>query len=200
MRSGLLALRAAGAAAILVAAPVYGATAAQAQDNVTATISSTVIAAQGHVQVKVEGCRHGRARVSSSAFVQAVTISSGSGDALYGDVSIKSFMAAGSYDISVSCDGHDHGHVGRFQVVDHGHDHGGYDHRRPYAPVHAGGGGTAVLAADAKNAAVPAEQSGPGTPYTVVGLVLAGVAAVTVAYRSSRRRRAAAVSASREAD
>lgn len=54
-------------------------------------------------------------------------------------------------------------------------------HPTPHAPVHAGGGGAAQLAA--------AEEDGPGTPHTVIGLVLAGVAAVAVAYRSVRRRR-----------
>ncbi len=63
------------------------------------------------------------------------------------------------------------------QRPDHRPDH----HPTPHAPVHAGGGGTAQLAA--------AEEDGPGTPHTVIGLVLAGVAAVAVAYRSARRRR-----------
>ncbi|MGP4051541.1 hypothetical protein [Streptomyces sp. 2A115] len=53
----------------------------------------------------------------------------------------------------------------------------------PVAPVHAGGGGAAPLAA------VEAESEGPGTPHAVVGLVLAGVAAVAVAVRSARRGR-----------
>ncbi|MGW3624648.1 hypothetical protein [Streptomyces sp. NPDC000880] len=60
------------------------------------------------------------------------------------------------------------------------------DHSTPYAPVRAGGGGSADLAADGP--AAPAE-AGPGIPDTVIGLVLAGVAAVAVAFRSSRRRR-----------
>ncbi|GAA3737982.1 hypothetical protein [Streptomyces tremellae] len=194
MRSRLLALRAASAAVILVAAPVCGATSAQAHDGVTATVTPTAIAAQGQVQIKVDGCRDGRAKVTSSAFAEAVTVS-GSQHTMYGDVSIKSWMAAGGYDISVDCDGHHHGNVGHFQVVG-----GGHDHPAPHAPVHAGGGGTAVVAADAGNArAEGSTQSGPGTPFTLAGLALAGVAAVTVAYRTTQRRRAAA-SAARDAD
>ncbi|MEV6398890.1 hypothetical protein AB0M39_29590 [Streptomyces sp. NPDC051907] len=57
-------------------------------------------------------------------------------------------------------------------------------HASPVAPVRAGGGGAAPLAAQPA-----AEDAGPGTPHTVIGLVLAGVAAVAVALRSARRRR-----------
>jgi hypothetical protein len=58
----------------------------------------------------------------------------------------------------------------------------------PVAPVRAGGGGaaTALASEDARSA----ETQGPGTPHTVIGLVLAAVAAVAVAFRSARRRRA----------
>ncbi|MEU2157777.1 hypothetical protein ABZ532_22690 [Streptomyces sp. NPDC019396] len=58
----------------------------------------------------------------------------------------------------------------------------------PYAPVRAGGGGTATsFAADGSRTG---DQRGPGTTHTVVGLVLAAVAAVTIAFRGARRRRA----------
>ncbi|MGQ4515646.1 hypothetical protein [Streptomyces sp. DW26H14] len=203
MRSGLLALRAAGVAGILVAVPVYGATAAQAHDGVTATVDPTAIATRGQARITVEGCRDGRATVSSSAFVRVVTVS-GSSRTMYGDVSVKSLTAAGSYDISVNCDGHDHGRAGRFEVVGGAHGHDGHQGvASPHAPVRAGGGGTAALAdhADsARSVAVSPTQSGPGTAYTLVGLGLAGVAAITVAYRSAQRRRAAAAPASRDAD
>ncbi|MER7896926.1 hypothetical protein ABTX62_12595 [Streptomyces sp. NPDC096046] len=53
----------------------------------------------------------------------------------------------------------------------------------PVAPVQAGGGGAAAL--------IAAEDrgNGPGTAQGVTGLVLAGVAAVVVAWRGVRRRR-----------
>ncbi|MFF3322106.1 hypothetical protein [Streptomyces sp. NPDC002889] len=56
------------------------------------------------------------------------------------------------------------------------------------APVPAGGAATAARAAVAE---APAHQkdTGPGLKDAVVGLVLAGVAAVAVALRSTRRRR-----------
>lgn len=53
----------------------------------------------------------------------------------------------------------------------------------PVAPVHAGGGGTAHFAS------VDVRSAGPGTKQTVIGLVLASVAAVAVAVRSARRGR-----------
>ncbi|MCX4908423.1 hypothetical protein [Streptomyces sp. NBC_00878] len=56
----------------------------------------------------------------------------------------------------------------------------------PVAPVQAGGGGTARLAV------VDARAEGPGTGHAVVGLVLAGVAAVVVVVRSARRGRGSA--------
>ncbi|MFI9645949.1 hypothetical protein ACIHAA_06565 [Streptomyces sp. NPDC052040] len=57
-------------------------------------------------------------------------------------------------------------------------------HSSPVAPVHAGGGATASLpsASDARSA-------GPGVLQAVIGLVLAGVAAIVVIARSIRRGR-----------
>ncbi|MFC9604064.1 hypothetical protein ACFTTN_11450 [Streptomyces niveus] len=55
----------------------------------------------------------------------------------------------------------------------------------PVAPVRAGGGGRTISTA-------AADEAGPSTPHTVIGLVLAGVAAVAVAIRSARRKRSAA--------
>ncbi|MFE7773092.1 hypothetical protein ACFU5O_04175 [Streptomyces sp. NPDC057445] len=57
----------------------------------------------------------------------------------------------------------------------------------PYAPVRAGGGGASAALADEDGTRV--NRQGPGTPHTVIGLLLAAVAAVAVAFRSARRRR-----------
>ncbi|MFE3824100.1 hypothetical protein [Streptomyces sp. NPDC059092] len=70
-------------------------------------------------------------------------------------------------------------------------------HRDPWGPVRAGGGGTAQLAAEARPAGQAEKPEsagtvGPGTSHAVIGLVLAGVAAVAVAFRSVRRQRTAA--------
>ncbi|MFF1416855.1 hypothetical protein [Streptomyces sp. NPDC058280] len=72
-------------------------------------------------------------------------------------------------------------------------------------PSLAPAGGTATPAADERpderRGERPDEQpgeradileTGPGTPHAVIGLVLAGVAAVAVALRSARRQRTAA--------
>ncbi|WP_329033196.1 hypothetical protein OIE71_11490 [Streptomyces sp. NBC_01725] len=61
----------------------------------------------------------------------------------------------------------------------------GEHHASPVAPVRAGGGGRTISTA-------AADEAGPSTPHTVIGLVLAGVAAVAVAVRSARRKRSAA--------
>ncbi|MFF5567261.1 hypothetical protein ACFY7Z_21905 [Streptomyces sp. NPDC012623] len=152
---------------------------------------------------------------------------------LRGHVKIKQSATAGRYEINVSCDGRDHASSGSIEIVhdgrsdggrdgagdrDRGRDHTRGDHERrdhdrtPYAPVRAGGGGTAthLAASDSSSGAVKtntdaeadadakaeAASSGPGTQHAVIGLVLAGVAAVAVAFRSVRRQR----TASRDAD
>ncbi|MEU7564918.1 hypothetical protein AB0A99_02710 [Streptomyces fradiae] len=55
----------------------------------------------------------------------------------------------------------------------------------PRAPVRVGDGGFTLPLADVPSVA----GQGPGTPHSVVGLVLAAVAAVAVAVRSAARRR-----------
>ncbi|MET9481908.1 hypothetical protein [Streptomyces sp. NPDC006638] len=109
---------------------------------------------------------------------------------LFGGAAIKSDVASGTYEVKVKCDGHGRTGAGLVQVV-HSRPthHRPTHHASPVAPVGAGGGGTAVLAADGREAG---EAEGPGTRQAVIGLVLAGVAAVAVAYRSVRRHRSAA--------
>ncbi|MFI5754511.1 hypothetical protein [Streptomyces sp. NPDC051569] len=201
MRSGLLALRAVGALTVLVAAPVLGATAAQAHDSVRVTITPSAIAAGGEVAIRVEGCRSHSGVAASPVFVANAELSGrddGRDSPLFGDTTIKSSARPGSYEINVSCDGHGHSGSGTVQVIHHSrpdhdgrpdHDERPGHHETPFAPVRAGGGGTATLAADKREAA---EAAGPGTPHAVIGLVLAGVAAVAVAFRSVRRQRTAA--------
>ncbi|KIF69742.1 hypothetical protein HY68_15985 [Streptomyces sp. AcH 505] len=208
MRSRLLALRAAGMIAILVAAPAISVTAAQAHDGVSVTVTPSTIAPGGEVQLKVDGCKKNWANVSSDAFVADVDLSGGKNHdrdhesrlPLYGSATIRSSADKGSYEINVNCDGHDHSGVGNVQIVhksDHHNDHSGdHSYPQPVAPVGAGGGGTATLASgdrsdsrsDAQNSA---QASGAGTQHALIGLVLAGVAAVAVAFRSARRERAA---------
>lgn len=158
MRSRLLALRAAGMIAILVAAPAISVTAAQAHDGVSVTVTPSTIAPGGEVQLKVDGCKKNWANVSSDAFVADVDLSGGKNHdrdhesrlPLYGSATIRSSADKGSYEINVNCDGHDHSGVGNVQIVhksDHHNDHSGdHSYPQPVAPVGAGGGGTATLA------------------------------------------------------
>ncbi|MGW1979276.1 hypothetical protein [Streptomyces sp. NPDC001889] len=104
---------------------------------------------------------------------------------LSGTTGVKSRLSPGAHHITVHCDGRVHHASGTLRVV---RDHARPGEPSPTAPVRAGGGGTATLAAAEQRRAEETEGAGPGTPHTVVGLVLAGAAALAVALRSSRRR------------
>ncbi|MFE0137080.1 hypothetical protein ACFWY6_36820 [Streptomyces sp. NPDC059037] len=173
MRRGLLTLRGIAAAAALVAAaaPAY----AHDQGRVHATITPSSAEPGSRVEVSVTGCGGTTGAASSGAFTGEAKLTGRDGDkySLNGSAMIKNDIG-GAYDVTVICDGHPHQGVGTVQV--------GQQNHVPEAPVRAGGGGSAQLA-------VTAEEEGPGTLHAVIGLVLAGVAAVAVAFRSVRRRR-----------
>lgn len=225
MRSGLLALRAAGLVAAMVAVPALGTTAADAHDSVKATVSPSPVRPGGEVKIKVAGCENPRS-VSARSDVFVADSELAGRDGLRGEAKIKSSTEDGKYQVDVWCDGHDHRGAG---VVEVNHkpkpkpkpsvkptpsakpekkadasappagtpkparSHSAHTvhasesaSASPVAPVRAGGGGrtsTTDMAAD---------RAGPSTPHTVIGLVLAGVAAVAVAVRSARRKRSAA--------
>ncbi|MCS0634626.1 hypothetical protein NX801_02925 [Streptomyces sp. LP05-1] len=195
MRSGLLAFRAAGAAAVLVLGPAAGAVYAgedEGHAKVRATVYPAVAAPGGDVDVQVHGCKGKHGVATSKAFVADAKLSSGregKDRPLYGDTTVASGLAAGTYPVSVHCDGRTHHEAGTVQVAAKpsgaptvpGVPAVPVPSAVPTAPVKAGGGGTAATLA--------ADERGPGTPHTVIGLVLAGVAAVAVAYRSARSRR-----------
>ncbi|MFJ5109818.1 hypothetical protein ACIQAD_04050 [Streptomyces sp. NPDC088551] len=219
MRSGLLALRGAGAVAMLVATPVLGAATAQAHDSVRVTVTPSAVAPGGEIEIRAEGCRSGSAAAESRVFVAGAELRDRAGGALTGSTVIGSSVKEGGYEIDVRCDGHGHAGAGRFEVVAHARQDRPEQHASPVAPVRAGGGGTAPLSAAADMATdvgdvrdvhevrgagdvqtdvqtdvrtdtrTAAEATGPGTPHAVIGLVLAGVAAVAVALRSARRSR-----------
>ncbi|MFD3483377.1 hypothetical protein [Streptomyces sp. NPDC058665] len=315
MRSGLLALRAAGLVAAMVAVPVLGTTAADAHDSVNATVSPSDVRPGGEVKLKVTGCANPRSVAArSDVFVADSELAARKGDdekpTLLGEAKIKSSTKDGKYKVDVWCDGHDHRGAAAFRVdrdakpksskkpsprasakaspkdsakpkpkpsakpstkasskppakpsaktsaktsakpqsspksekaipeaslpekaekseganpdrpkpegkthsasappprnlmpapLQNGRQspapwtprsaqpqpHPSERQASPVAPVRAGGGGrtSTVLAGD---------EAGPSTPHAVIGLVLAGVAAVAVAIRSARRRRSAA--------
>lgn len=183
MRPGVVAVRAAAVAVVLVLVPAAGP--APVGDppgaRVTAAVVPAVAAPGGDVDVRVEGCAGPGGTVRSEVFVADAELSGrtgGAGGALRGGTTVRSGTAAGTYPLSVVCDGRDHRDAGRVRV-DPAPQPG------PHASARAGGGSAAAPIADAPSVA----EQGPGTRHTVVGLVLAAAAAVAVAVRSARRRR-----------
>jgi hypothetical protein len=162
-------------AATVAAATLFPATVAMAGDESgTVTVSPSVIAPGEDVDLRVH-CGGGKIIGTSAVFAAQVVFSPAADKgAMYAEARIRADVTANEYPVEVWCKGRRS--AGVITVV-----------RKddavlptPTAPVHAGGGGTAVLAAD---------QDGAATRNAVVGLMLAGAAAVTVAARSFRRRR-----------
>ncbi|MFF9900363.1 hypothetical protein [Streptomyces longispororuber] len=178
MRICSLAVRGAGALALAGAlAGVPGGAVAHDQSQVRAQVSPEAAVPGEQVEVRVSGCRGTTGSAGSGAFTKDAELTgSGSGKTLAGSTRVKAGLT-GTYEITVICDGHPHQGVGTVRVG------GGQDRATPQAPVRAGGGGTAHL----QPTAAVAEEAGPGTRHAVVGLVLAGAAAVAVALRSVRR-------------
>ncbi|BAU83498.1 membrane protein [Streptomyces laurentii] len=116
----------------------------------------------------------------------------GKGGELSGDARLKDRLDEGTYPVSVFCDGHGHHDVGTLRIPRSEEPaRRPSSHPSPVAPVHAGGGGTAAFAAPAApGVAQTASDEGLGTPYTVLGLVFAALAAAAVAVRGGARRRA----------
>ncbi|MFI8421328.1 hypothetical protein [Streptomyces sp. NPDC085460] len=185
MRSGPIALRAAGAALALVLAPTAGT--ALAHDGVEAGVTPATAAPGADIDVRVKGCEGTTGAAKSPAFVADAELTArDGGQALLGGATLRTGLRDGTYQVSVSCGGHDHPDAGTLTV---GHRQEPTHQPSPVAPVRAGGGGTAVFAAPAApGVAQTASPDGLGTPYTLLGLGMAAVAAVAVAFRSSRRR------------
>jgi hypothetical protein len=152
------------------------------------------------IQVRARGCTTGSSgtAAASRAFVADALLAGRTGE-LVGETRIRSTLTPGTYAIEVTCGGLGD-KADKADRADKAGEDGAADkatgtltvvkkpsapsaHQSPTAPVSAGGGATAGLSA------VQERAEGPGTPHTVVGLVLAGVAAVAVAVRSVRRGR-----------
>ncbi|MEU8506028.1 hypothetical protein AB0C40_15190 [Streptomyces brevispora] len=148
----------------------------------TLSVSPSSVGPGGEVDLKVDGCKGKEARGNSDAFVSEARFSPGDGDALFAGARIRSDAEARDYEVQVVCkDGKDDKGTRASAVVTVVQ----RDGPAPVAPVSAGGGGTAVLAAHA------AHQEGPGTVHAVIGLVLVAVSVVAVVFRGMRRRRPA---------
>ncbi|WP_405780532.1 hypothetical protein [Streptomyces sp. NBC_00859] len=153
-----------------IAAPAEGASG-------SVTVSPSVLAPGEEVDLRVS-CKSGKPYGRSDAFdSQAAFSPAADRGSMYAEATIRSDAQSRDYTVQVMC-----GRTvvtGTITVVRQNH-----DRPRPLviptAPVHAGGGATATVAA---------QESGPDSRHTVIGLVLAGIAAVAVAGRSVRRRR-----------
>ncbi|MGA4841703.1 hypothetical protein [Streptomyces sp. G45] len=163
----------AGAALALLAPP--GPAAAHDQDQVKARVTPGTAPPGAQLALRVTGCEGTTGSAGSGAF-QGDAELRGAAGALAGTARVRQGVS-GTYEITVTCDGHPHQGVGTVQVTGAG--------PTPVSPVRAGGGGTAPLTPTVATA----EEAGPGRRHAVVGLVLAGAAAVAVALRSVRRRR-----------
>ncbi|MEU6660935.1 hypothetical protein [Streptomyces sp. NPDC046821] len=189
MRAGSIALRAAGVAAVLVTLPVAAAH-AESGGSGGSTGSVTVTPDEAfpgsEVDLRVSGCEERKGNAFSDAF-EAPSILAPSADrpTLTAQARIRSSASPGTYEIKVACDGVRDKVRGRVQVI--GREP--FPRTSPVAPVHAGGGGTAQLQSVRTGAVIALREDGPGTRHAVIGLILAAVAAVAVALRSTRRRR-----------
>ena len=134
------------------------------------------------VMLRVPDCTEKTAVAVSAAFESDVRLSLAAGDGvLVGSSQVRTSVRAGVYAVQVKCG--EQARKGTITV---------HDARRPtapaspVAPVDAGGGGTAELAASGTGDGAHVDPPGPA--HTVTGLVLAGIAAVAVALRSVRSR------------
>ncbi|MGY1431154.1 hypothetical protein [Streptomyces sp. MN12] len=176
----------AGVVAAAVLAPIAPITslapAAHAADGTGVSVSPSSPAPGGDVRLRVADCTEKTAVAVSAAFVSDVKLSlSGSDGVLVGAGTVRSTTEVGAYAVRVTCG--DRAREGTVTVAGRQRPAAPAS---PVAPVDAGGGGTARLAAsDARDEARPEP---PGTAHTVTGLVLAGIAAVAVALRGVRSR------------
>ncbi|MEU8567953.1 hypothetical protein AB0C51_06240 [Streptomyces pathocidini] len=135
------------------------------------------------VEIRVKGCEGGRdvkVLARSEAFVAPAELAPESGGGYFGEARIRSTAQPGTYRITTDCRV-----VGTLTVAAGAS--GAHPSGSPTAPVRAGGGGTAVLAAQTAEAA---EEDGPGLAHFVVAAGLVGGAGLAVAGIALRRRRA----------
>jgi hypothetical protein len=142
-------------------------------------VTPATVAPGGVVNLHLKAsCKSGaKAQASAEVFVDAVTLAP-AGDGWDGTAFIKSDAVAGSYTVSVECNGSTSSASATVTVSSGG----GSTPLIPVNPVHAGGGGTAQLAA------------GPAAAGTSTGplLLTGGIAAAGLAGLVLHRRRAAA--------
>lgn len=159
-------------AAVLFPAPTaLAAVTDNEESHGSVTVTPSTIAAGGEVKLEVSVCGNKKAVGTSEAFAWPAELHPSSDGGLSGKARIRSDASGRDYSIQVRCEDGPGSASGNVTVVHHRVD--------PTAPVRAGGGGTALAAG----------TDGPGTPHTLIGLGLAGIAAIAIAGRSVRRRR-----------
>ncbi|GAB2845808.1 hypothetical protein GCM10027074_10810 [Streptomyces deserti] len=149
---------------------------AYAADGGGVSVTPAAPAPGTDVTLRVSDCAEKTALAVSTAFVADVRLTATDGT-LVGETRVRSTLTAGAYAVKVTCGAADR--TGTITVGKPGSRPSAP--ASPIAPVDAGGGGTAHLAAS------DARETGPGTAQAVTGLVLVGVAAVAVV-RARRSR------------
>ncbi|MFC8081375.1 hypothetical protein [Streptomyces sp. NPDC057340] len=174
------------AGAALACALCAPAAQAQAADGGGVSVTPSSPAPGTDVTLRVPDCTEKTAVAVSAAFESDVRLGLAAGDGvLVGSSRVRTSVQAGAYAVQVTCG--DQARRGTITVAgDRRPDTRPTAPASPVAPVDAGGGGTARLAA--ADSGEQARSEPPGTAHTVTGLVLAGIAAVAVALRSVRSR------------
>ncbi|MDT0462486.1 hypothetical protein [Streptomyces gibsoniae] len=190
-----------GAGAVVAAALMPTASAADAQGVFLAPASASP---GSGVRLSVRGCASATGSAASDAFAGDARLVGRNG-LLTGGTRVSATARPGLYSVRVGCDGREvHGVLtvggpkvsapsatpqaptspaGSASPAASGPSAVPAAPSSPVAPVHAGGGATAPLSSS------DARSGGPGVLQAVIGLVLAGVAAVVVIARSIRRGR-----------
>jgi hypothetical protein len=169
------------AGAVVAAAFTPGAYAADA-GPAGVSVKPASPASGSDVRLWATGCAGRTGTAVSDAFVSDARLTGAGGGGLVGDTRVRTALRPGSYGVRVDCDGRRDRVRGTVTVPAPHSSPSVSAPASPVAPVNAGGGGTARLAA-----ADDARAVGPGTRQAVVGLVLASVAAVVVVVRGTRR-------------
>lgn len=206
MRAGPFAVSAAVAAVVLGCAPTAAARAADPGDpdapRGSVSVAPAAARAGSDVELRVTGCDGSTGRARSDAFVAPGVLApapdesglTSAGPTLFAEARVRSTVAPGAYRIQVTCGSADAEHAedvqveGVLRVVAEGG--APAPAPTPTALVHAGGGGAAAQLAARGDSPRAAVSEGPGTRHAVIGLVLTAIAAVAVAFRTVRRRRA----------
>ncbi|WP_020121127.1 hypothetical protein [Streptomyces canus] len=166
-------------AVLAVAAFAPAAQAAQAADGGGVSVTPSTPAPGADLTLRVTGCAGRTATASSAAFVADARLTGADGS-LTGETRVRSSAQPGPYDVRITCA--DLEVKGRITVAAATGGTAPAAPATPAAPVDAGGGWTATHLSAMEPHAVT-----PGAGHAVTGLVLAGVAAVAVVLRRSRR-------------